>query len=268
MNAILDLRHEVRRLPIGIDVAARFDEESRRAAIAEWTVRMVDEHASSRVFAALLPQMMRAGVDVAFQAAAADAVVDELRHARLCAAVVEALGGEARASLPELDEVPRHDDVGPLEGLLRNVLSVSCLDETVSVAFLESSRRQVTQSALRRVLTEILTDEVAHSRLGWQMLSSLAPRIDTRMRRRLGEYLVPAFGRLFDRHGAAARALRPAGVEALGVVESRNSTAVFANVVNEVIVPRLEAFELPAREAVDAALAAPVEEVVIWAATD
>ena len=268
MNADLDLRHEVRRLPIGLDVAAKLTAESRQSAITEWTARMVDEHVSSRVFAALLPQMMRAGVDVAFQAAAADAVVDELRHARLCAAVVEALGGEARAQLPELDEFPRHEDVEPLEALLRNVLSVSCLEKTVSVAFLENNRRNVSESALRRVLTEILTDEVAHSRLGWQMLSSLAPRIDKRMRHRLGEYLVTAFAQLFERHRAAACVRRATGADTLGVLDHQDSTTLFANVVNEVIVPRLEAFELPAREAVEAALSPPVDEVVVWAATD
>jgi hypothetical protein len=100
------------------------------------------------------------------------------------------------------------------------------------------------------------------------MLSSLAPRIDARMRRGLGQHLVPAFAQLFERHRSAAGALRPAGAEALGVGDRLDSTAVFANVVNEVIVPRLEAFDLPAREAADAALAPPADEVVVWAATD
>src|SRR5262245_10997931 len=81
VNAILDLRHEVRRTPVTLDAALTLDGDTRRAAIAEWTGRMVDEQAASRVFAGLLPQMMRAGVDPRFQAAAADAVVDELRHA-------------------------------------------------------------------------------------------------------------------------------------------------------------------------------------------
>jgi hypothetical protein len=54
VNAILDLRHEVRRLPIGLDVAAKPSDESRRAAILGR--RIVDEHASSRVFIALLPR--------------------------------------------------------------------------------------------------------------------------------------------------------------------------------------------------------------------
>jgi hypothetical protein len=118
------------------------------------------------------------------------------------------------------------------------------------------------------VLTEILTDEVAHSRLGWQMLSSLAPRIDGRMRRRLGDYLVPAFEQLFERHRAAAGMRHPTGADALGVLDHQDWTTLFANVVNEVIVPRLEAFDLPARAAVEAALTPPAEECVVWAATD
>jgi hypothetical protein len=265
---MLDLRQEVRRLPISLHSGAMLNEGARQAAIAEWTSRMVNEHVSSRVFAALLPQMMRAGVDVGFQAATADAVVDELRHARLCAAVVEALGGEARAPLPDLDEVPRHDDVDPMEGLLRNVLAVSCLNETVAVALLESNRRLVTESTLRRVLTEILADEVGHSRLGWQMLSNLAPRIDARMRQRLGEYLVPAFAQLFERHYAGAGAPRPPAAETLGVEDRRDSTSLFINVVNEVILPRLEAFDLPARDAIQAALAPRPDDAIVGAATD
>lgn len=268
MIPMLDLRHEVRRLPISLGGAALLDESARRAAIAEWTGRMVNEHVSSRVFAGLLPQMMRAGVDADFQREAADAVVDELRHARLCAAVVEALGGEARAPLPDLDEVPRHDDVGALEGLLRNVLSVSCLNETVAVALLESNRRLVTESTLRRVLTEILADEVGHSRMGWQILSTAAPRIDDQMRARLGAYLVPAFAQLFQRHYTGLGAPRPPAAGVVGVESGRDSTALFIDVVNEVILPRLEAFDLPARQAVAAALAPEADDADGVAATD
>jgi hypothetical protein len=268
VTALLDLRQEVRRLPIVLDGAAGLDETARQAAIAEWTARMVNEHVSSRVFAGLLPQMMRAGVDAAFQRAAADAAVDELRHARLCAAVVEALGGEARAPLPDLDEVPLHEDVDVLEALLRNVLVVSCLNETVAVALLESNRRLVTESTLRRVLTEILADEVGHSRLGWQMLSTLAPRIDDGMRARLGAYLVPAFAQLFERHYAGVGAPRTIAAEGLGVEDRRDSTSLFIDVVNEVILPRLEAFDLPARQAIEAALAPQPDDDAIGAATD
>jgi len=253
-----DIRDEVRRTPFALDVATPFDSGSRQAAIAEWTARMVDAHLSSRLFAGLLPQMMRAGVEAGFQAAAAEAVVDALRHARLCAAVVEALGEEARTPLPEPGDVPRHDDVVPLEGLLRNVVSIICLDTTVTVAQLENRHRFARESTLRRVIAEILDDGIKHSRLGWRMLQTLAPRIDAGMRGRLGAYLVTAFTRLFDKHlppyGAGARAF--------------DSKAIFVEAVNEVIVPRLEACDFPARVAIEAALAAPTDDVVIWAATD
>lgn len=267
MTPVLDLRQEVRRLPISFGGATKLDDDARQAAIAEWTDRMVSEHASSRVFAGLLPQMMRAGVDASFQAATADAVVQELRHARLCAAVVEALGGEARAPMPDLEDVPRHEEVEPLEALLRNVLSVCCLNETVTVALLESTRRLATESTLRRVLTEILADEVGHSRMGWQLLSQLAPRIDAAMRARLGAYLVPAFAQLFEKYDGAG-VQRPRALETLGVGDRRDATALFVDVVNEVILPRLEAFDLPAREAIAAALAPPPDDGGIGAATD
>jgi len=258
MTAVVDMRDDVRRTTVALDDATAFDAGSRQAAIAEWTERMADAHASSRAFAGLLPQMMHAGIEASFQAAAAEAVVNELRHVRLCAAVVDALGGEAGAPLPEPSDVPRHDGVGPLEGLLRNVLSIVCLDETVTAAQLENRHRFARESTLRRVIAEILDDKIQHSRLGWRMLQTLAPRIDAAMRGRLGDYLVTAFTRLFDKHlpvyGGGLRAF--------------DSKAIFVEAVNEVIVPRLEACDFPARAAVEAALAAPADDGIVVAATD
>src|SRR3982751_4686936 len=200
MTVVYDMHDEGRPTPVPLEVGATFDAESKHRGRAEGTDRMVHAHVASRLFAGLVPQMMRAGVESGFQAATAEAVVNELRHARLCAAVVEALGGEARASLPDVCDVPRHDGMSPLEGLLRNVLSIICLDETVTVAQLENSHRNARESTVRRVIAEILDDEINHSRLGWRMLQILAPRIDAGMRERLGAYLVLAFARLFDEH--------------------------------------------------------------------
>ena len=143
--------------------------------------------------------------------------------------------------------------------MLRNVLSIVCLDETVVVAQLENRHRNARQSTLRRVIAEILDDEINHSRLGWRLLQNLAPRIDAGMRERLGAYLVPAFARLFEENlsgGAGSNAV--------------DSKTVFVDAINEVIVPRLEAVDLPARAAVEAVLAAPdaVDDVVAWPATD
>ena len=257
MSATADTRSAAHRAAAPIDDAHTLD--ARQIAIAEWSQRIAEEQQSSRLFAGLLPQMMRVGVDPGFAAATAEAVVDELRHARLCAAVVESLGGQARASLTTFEELPRHADAVPFEGLLRNVLSISCLEETVAAALLEHDHRLARESTLRRVIAEILDDEIRHSRLGWRMLQNLAPRTDERMRARLGTYLVSAFGRLFDRYLTPGEA---AGTRATA------SKVLLVEVVNEVIVPRLEACELPARDAVATALASPATEDVVWAATD
>ena len=259
MSAIVDIPDRARWASASIGDARVLDDESRQIAIADWSQRMADEQQASRLFAALLPQMMRAGVEAGFAAAAAEAVVDELRHARLCAAVIETLGAQARATAAPFEELPRHADVAPLEGLLRNVLSISCLDETVSVALLEDDHRLARVSTLRRVIAEILDDEIRHSRLGWRLLQILAPRIDEPMRARLGAYLTTAFGRLFDRYLTSH--------EAPGA-RSVASKVRIVEAVNEVIVPRLEAFDLPAREAVAAALTPAPADDVIWAATD
>lgn len=253
---MLDLRNEARNAPLALPAVSQLDDRQRQAAIDEWTGRMVNEHVSARVFAALLPQMMAAGVDPRFQSAAADAAVEELRHARLCAAVVESLGGAALASVPELDEVPRHDDAEPLEALLRNVISISCLNETVAVALLDRGRQIVAESALRRIITEILADEVGHARLGWRMLDDLMPRTDAAMRSRLGAYLVPAFRQLFERHFCSAEAARPPAAQVVGVEDRLQSTHIFLEVVSDVILPRLATFGLPGVAAVRTALAA------------
>ena len=215
---------------------------------------MVNAHVSSRVFAGLLPQMMRAGIDAGFQAAAADAVVDELRHARLCAAVVEALGGEARAPLPDLDEVPRHEDVTRWRRCCATCSR--CLPERDRGGRAAGEQPPpATESTLRRVLTGDPRRRGRPFAAGLADAAKPGAAYRRRMRARLGAYLVPAF----------APAVRAAlhGVEhparcgrVLGVEDRRDSTSLFIDVVNEVIVPRLEAFDLPARQAVEAALAA------------
>jgi len=252
---MLDLRREARALAIVLPELSLSD-EARAAAVDEWLGRMVNEHVSARVFAALIPQLMRAGVDASEQAVVADMVGQELRHGRLCAAVVDALGGDARAPLPELVDVPTHDDATPLEAVLRNVLSISCLNETVAVALLETGRELAGPPPIRRILTEILRDEVNHAKLGWRLVERLLPRVDAATRARLDAYLVPAFRQLLERHYVPDHLARPISAPEVGVDDTRASCALFLDVVTTVIVPGLEAHGLDARAAVAIASAA------------
>ncbi|MCA9688919.1 MAG: ferritin-like domain-containing protein [Myxococcales bacterium] len=240
--ATLDLRAQAAEIGLVIDPGEALDERGRASAIATWRGRMVNEHVSARVFAALIPQMMAASVDPGLQAEVADMIADELRHARMCAAVVAALGGEAIAELGPLAPVPAHEDVGPLEGLLRNILSISCMSETVAVALIDAERRKAGPAPLARTLREILADEVRHARFGWRLLEALGPTLDAALRARLDDYLTVAFAHL-RAHELAHLPARPApsaAAEAVGVCDGHDARRLFFDTVEQVIVPGLE----------------------------
>ena len=247
---VLDLRSQASEvLPYGHDVV--LSDEDRRRAIATWKGRMVNEHASARVFAALIPQLMKAGLDPAWQERVAVMIQDELRHARLCATMVHALGGEAVAELPPLPDVPEHLDVSPLEGVLRNILSISCLSETVAVALIRAEHESVTPDSMQQTLGAILSDEVQHARFGWECFRTLAPQMDDAMKSRLNDYLCVAFKHLREHelHYLPLGDTPSEDAESVGVCDGVEARELFFETVTEVIIPGLEAHGLGARKA-------------------
>lgn len=246
----LDLRAEAAAAALPLDGSMLSDVE-RRAAVGTWRGRMVNEHISARVFAGMIPQMMAAAVPASAIALVADMIAEELRHGVQCAAVVHALGGDAIAELPPLPAVPLHADAPPLEALLRNVLSISCLSETVAVALIGAERELAGPPAMQSTLTAILADEVGHARFGWRLLETLAPRITPELRARLGDYLVAAFRHLRE-HELAHLPPHPApSVEAerYGVCDGNDARQLFFETVRSVIIPGLEAHGIPAARA-------------------
>jgi hypothetical protein len=221
------------------------------SAVATWRGRMVNEHGSSQVFAQLAAQMQAAGFEPEVVAACAGFADEERRHGVLCASVVEALGGEAVAEGLPAQALPWHEDVPAVEGVLRNLLSVSCLSETVAVALIGAEREAMPEGELRELLTSIWADEVGHARYGWGVLARLAPSLDAAARSRLGAYLRVAFGHL-EAHELAHL---PAGVcpppegAALGLCSGAEARELFFATVTDIIVPRLEEMGLPAARA-------------------
>jgi len=210
---------------------------------------MINETLSSSVFTALADQLASAGLGAAAAQACEAFSREERRHGVLCGAVVEALGGEASFDLPDQEELPRHVDVSPLEGVIRNLLSVCCLSETVAVALIGAERAEMKEGELHSLLTGIWADEIGHSRFGWRLVERYAPFFDRDMRARLGAYLRVAF-RALEAHELAHLPLgRTEEIPELGVCDGRSARALFYATVTEVIVPRLESLGLPARAA-------------------
>ena len=224
----------------------------RDAAIATWRGRMINEHASARVFEGLSEQLAAAGLAPAIVAEVRGFADEERRHGVLCGSVVEALGGKAYAVVNEGDEYPAHDDAHtPLEAALRNMLSICCLSETVAVSLIGAERLEMPAGELRDLLTGIYSDEVGHSRFGWRMLGSLAPSLDQATKDRLADYLEVAFASL-EEHELAHLPLSsrpPAEGAELGLCSGEDARQLFFDTVVDVIVPGLERHGIPARRA-------------------
>lgn len=212
---------------------------------------MVNEHLSAQVWASLVPQLMRAAVPPSVLAQVPDAIADELRHAELCAGVVASLGGEAVAPLPPIEALPGHADAPPLEAVLRNIVSVGCMSETIAVAVIRAEHAELEGGPLGDVLSAILADEVSHARFGWSVLGLLGPRLDPSARARLSAYLVDAFAHQVRYEVPKLPVVlgRRAAIAQAGVCDGTLARSIFIDTIEGVIVPGLESAGLTASAA-------------------
>jgi hypothetical protein len=256
MGDVIDLRAPAKKIIQDLlsSVEAPSDPITREAAIETWRGRMINEYTSSTVFAQLadqiasVPEWKNEAAMIAEVRAFAD---EERRHGALCGAVVEALGGEARATEHETftpNAFPLHEEVAPAEAVLRNVLSICCLSETVAVALIGAERLEMPEGPLRDLLTTIWSDEIGHARFGWRLVAKMSRALDEEAKRRLSQYLAVAFDHLIDHelaHLPVTAEVRENG-EAYGLCNGQDARALFFATLNEVIAPRLTALGLAA----------------------
>ncbi len=216
------------------------------AARDVWRKRMVNEYRSATVFTQLVPQLVEAEATVDVQTAVLRAAMDELRHGSLCGALVEALGGEAEVEMDlSARPIPDHPGCTPLERAMRNLLFVGCMSETIAVATTVEERAQTSDPIVRRVIDQIVGDEVLHAKLGWIYVREAASRLGDAERQRTDRYLRTAFRYLEQKELEATPVgpMPPAEIAeqglALGVCEAARARDLFYETVREVIVPGL-----------------------------
>lgn len=235
----LDLTREAAREVLPPGVLPVLEPGPFALAVATWRGRMENEHASSLVFAGLLPQAVEAGASARDQADLAQMIVEEQHHARRCAAMLQALGGAPVGRLPPVRPLPRHEDTSRRLAYFRNLLSVCCLSETVAVALIDAERLALEGAVPGQVLKEILADEVGHARFGWRTLE--AAELDAAEREDLNRYLQTALPHLVD-HELAHLSPLPVPTEALaqaGVCDGALAREIFWSTLEEVILPSL-----------------------------
>lgn len=250
MKSVLDLQAAAQELKPALPQLGLLN-ELRPAAIATWRGRMVNEYQSSEVFGALAEQAAGLQLSSTVVEQLREFETEERRHGVLCGSVVEALGGRARAEVSTPRRLPQHADVPGLEGFVRNVLSVSCLSETVAVALIGAERLEMPDGELRELLSRIWADEVGHARFGWRVLQELLPAFDADAKARLSLYLRVALRHL-ELHELAHLPLEsrpPAAGAALGLCSGADARTLLYETIEHAILPPLEALGLSARAA-------------------
>ena len=247
-NGKLDLRKEAQQHLPNIELDPQLY-PLRDMAIQTWKGRMVNEHGSAEVFDGLYQQCLDFGLKESDLLRLKSFAAEERKHGVLCGAVVEALGGEAVAVALKQPEYPDHLDVGALESILRNLLSISCLSETVAVSLIAAEREELPEGSLKELLTEIWADECGHANFGWRLLKELLPKGDRDLPKRLAEYLRQAFGHL-EVHELAHLPLEsnpPPEGSRLGLCAGREARALFYATVEGIIIPSLESHGISAK---------------------
>ncbi|HEY4182229.1 MAG TPA: ferritin-like domain-containing protein [Kofleriaceae bacterium] len=222
----------------------------QRAVIATWHGRMIQEHGSSHVFDGLAAQLAAIGDHTDADECRAFAA-EERAHGAMCGAVVEAAGGSAVATIAAPRPVPAHADTTPRAAVLRNIISVACLSETVAVALIGAERLEMPDGPLRDLLTRIWSDEVGHARFGWRYVERVLPELTADERAAVERYLPVALAAL-ETHELAHLPINahwPEDGATFGLCDGSDARELFYDTVTDVILPQLEALGLAAAHA-------------------
>jgi hypothetical protein len=142
-------------------------------ARSAWPMRAAQEFRSARIYRALVGAARIVGIAPPWPTRFALAMRDELRHARLCAAVGARLGAEK----PEYDARPVRARLEGLSDLRTRVAALLLVEvaigETISMYLFRAGHRLAIEPLTRAALGSILHDEVRHQSLGWKALVAL-----------------------------------------------------------------------------------------------
>ncbi len=205
------------------------------------------EYSAVALFAQITSSLALTQAPIDFVAASARVSSDEIRHADYCLRMASLCqGSEVTVSVPSAalaSDIPHALDVEELDFLM---LKYAAVGETLAAALLTECRRSATDPVLRALFTSIVSDEVHHARLGWYYAKYRAglwsPEVRQRLASRVAQFVVGIeveFSRGRDAPADASEAAR-----ALGVLDSAIQREVVADVMNNEIVPALDAVGL------------------------
>jgi hypothetical protein len=210
------------------------------------------EYTAVDLFAHLSSAMTLNGVPFDLIAAAASIPQDEIRHADYAMRAARALAGsEAEIDFDAVALRKRWERPMGLEDLDVTMMEVSAIGETLSCALLSACLERAKDPMIRALFASIVSDEVHHARLGWYYFAWRAPQWTRAERQRVADRAgaaVVGIERRFWRGRDAPASARKAARD-LGVLESEGQQAAVGAIMEDEIVPALDALGLGASHA-------------------
>ena len=145
-----------------------------------WFTQAATELRVARSFAIVHESLAMLGADTGLVHTAERAIDDEHRHALLCLEVSRRYAGTS--ALPEVPELvhthPRHPSArDEHERRMLYVIGQCAFNETFASAYLSLARESAKTALARAAISELLSDEIDHARVGWAYLATApAPR--------------------------------------------------------------------------------------------
>jgi hypothetical protein len=216
----------------------------RRSATAGrlWAFRARAELDAAARFQRLEHELARVGGSAALVDLAGEAAIDERRHHVLCAELAQRFGARDVEGVEQPAAPLRTGLHDPREQLLYEMIAMSCVTESLSAALLLQMRREAEDAAVKRVVQEVLRDEVRHARLGWAHLAGESSRRSVAF---VGPCLPAILAATVDEEIFAEGTGPGDDLGALGGLSRATRYAIFTSTMREVVFPGLQRFGVP-----------------------
>ena len=210
------------------------DAEVRRALAAAWSADALLEHASIAAFSRFSLELLAVGGPADLVAAAHQAALDEVRHARICFALAQGYAGAplGPSTFPFDGSITVRSD---LASFAAATAREGCIGETLSAIIAAEQLARATDPAVRRALSAIAEDEARHAELAWRTVAWAIERGREAVRAAVASALADA-ARYVPRV-ATDTAIPPGILGAHGRLDAAATREAMARAMDEVVRP-------------------------------
>jgi hypothetical protein len=240
------------RIPWASFDRSRYPEPALQLAANAQRALARGEYSAVDLFARIASGLSLNGAPLDIVTAATRIATDEARHADYALRMASLLEGREVSFSIDRDAVNGRWKAGlEVEDVDRLMLEVAAISETLAAALIGACQERATDPVASALLTSILGDEVHHARIGWYYLAWRSPQWSLEERQRAADQaaamvvqIEKRFSRGRDAPPGSKRAAR-----ALGVLETAGQRRAIRAVMEDEIVPALDALGLGASHA-------------------